>query len=139
MVLNCALVGRSNAFLLCMEALHSANHPQEPYQRNGCKELGFGPCYECEHKHCDYHLDDECANPDQTISPFVKGCTFKFHEKAPQMMGERICNACGRDVLGFVYQCIDKVAQDLHPCCAKLQLTLSSEEETLDLRKKLPS
>ncbi|KAJ8760338.1 hypothetical protein K2173_011891 [Erythroxylum novogranatense] len=114
-------------------------HPQEPYQCNGCKELGFGPCYECEQPNCDYHLHDECANPDPTIThPFMRGCTFKFHQKAPQM-GYRICDACGRDVLGFVYQCTHKDPFDLHPHCAKLPHTLASGEIKLKLKKKLPS
>ncbi|KAJ6350239.1 hypothetical protein OIU78_006411 [Salix suchowensis] len=113
--------------------------PQEPYWCNGCMGLGFGPCYECEHEGCGFYLHEECANAAPSIShPFSK-CSLKFHYNAPQG-DERYCDACGEDVLGFVYQCSHKHPHDYHPRCLKLPLTLTAGDGLiLKLRKKLPS
>ncbi|KAJ6768012.1 BINDING PROTEIN putative-RELATED [Salix koriyanagi] len=113
--------------------------PQEPYWCNGCMGLGFGPCYECEHEGCGFYLHEECANAAPSIShPFSK-CSLKFHYNAPQG-DERYCDACGEDVLGFVYQCSHKHPHDYHPRCLKLPRTLTAGDGLiLQLRKKLPS
>ncbi|KAK9282652.1 hypothetical protein L1049_010871 [Liquidambar formosana] len=110
-----------------------------PYQCDGCKELGFKACYRCEYVDCDFHLHEECATASSsTFHTFFKKCDFKFNEKAP---GEcpRYCDACGKDVLGFVYQCTHKKAYDLHPCCVKLQHTIKGDGIELKLSKKVSS
>ncbi|CAK7325683.1 unnamed protein product [Dovyalis caffra] len=114
-------------------------YPQEPYECDGCKGLGFGPCYKCEHEDCNFYLHADCAHPTPSaFHPFSR-CSLKFHSKAPQY-GERYCDACGQDVLGFVYQCKHKKPCDYHPGCLKLQRTLTAEDGTrLHLTEKLPS
>ncbi|XP_050210979.1 uncharacterized protein LOC126661207 [Mercurialis annua] len=113
--------------------------PQAPYQCDGCKERGFGLCYECEYEGCNFSLHDECANaPQSAYHPFLKDCNLSFHSKAPQH-GERYCDACGKDILGFVYQCNHKRPHDLHPCCIKLQRALTADGVTICLSDKLPS
>lgn len=115
-------------------------HPRKPYECDGCKGLGLGPCYKCEHEDCNFYLHEECAKATPSAShPFSK-CTLRFHSRAPQK-GERYCDACGQDVLGFVYQCKhNKNPHDYHPSCLKLQRTLTADDGTrLHLREKLPS
>ncbi|EEF31523.1 protein binding protein, putative [Ricinus communis] len=113
--------------------------PQEPYLCDGCKERGLGLCYECEHEGCNFSLHEECANASQsTYHPFLNDCNLNFHMKAPQD-GKRYCDACGKDILGYVYQCNHKRPFDLHPCCVKLQRTLSADGVTIHLKEKLPS
>ncbi|KAF9674740.1 hypothetical protein SADUNF_Sadunf10G0158300 [Salix dunnii] len=114
-------------------------YPKEPYRCEGCKELGFGPGYECEHEDCCFYLHEECANATPSAFHSFLKCSLKFHSRAPQGDG-RICDACGQDVLGFVYQCKHKNPHDYHPSCLKLQRTLTAEDGTrLHLKKKLPS
>ncbi|KAK4579132.1 hypothetical protein RGQ29_028989 [Quercus rubra] len=112
---------------------------QEPYSCDGCKQRGFRlgerSCYEC--KQCNFHLHEECAMPESSaFHPFFKTCEFKFVEN---VQGERRCDACGKDVLGFVYQCQHKKAYDLHPCCMKLERTLNGDGVKLYLREKVSS
>ncbi|KAB5538823.1 hypothetical protein DKX38_016356 [Salix brachista] len=112
-------------------------YPQAPYKCEGCKELGFGPCYECEHEDCSFYLHDECATPSPSHS--FSDCSLKFHSRAPQG-GERVCDACGQGVLGFRYQCTHKKPHDYHPSCLKLKRTLTAEDgTTLHLKEKPPS
>lgn len=114
-------------------------HPREPYECDGCKGLGLGPCYECEHEDCSFYLHEECANASPSAFHSFSKCTLRFHSRAPQE-GGRFCDACGQDVLGFVYQCKHKKPHDYHPSCLKLQRTLTAEDGTrLHLREKLPS
>ncbi|KAG5237587.1 protein binding protein [Salix suchowensis] len=118
-------------------------YPQEPYKCEGCKELGFGPCYECEHEDCNFYLHEECANATPSAFHSFLKCSLKFHSRAPQgapQGGERFCDACGQDVLGFVYQCKHKNPHDYHPSCLKLKRTLTAEDGTrLHLKEKPPS
>ncbi|KAL0007239.1 hypothetical protein SO802_008741 [Lithocarpus litseifolius] len=114
---------------------------QQPYSCNGCMQRGFRlgdiSCYEC--KQCDFHLHEECAMPESyAFHKFFKTYKFKFVEN---VQGERRCDACGKDVLGFVYQsqCQHKDPYDLHPCCMKLQPTLNVDGVKLCLRKKVSS
>jgi len=115
-------------------------YPREPYECNGCRVLGLGPCYECEHEDCSFYLHEECANATPSaLHSFNSKCSLRFHSRAPQR-GRRFCDACGQDVLGFVYQCKYKKPHDYHPSCLKLQHTLTAGDGTrLHLRKKLPS
>ncbi|KAJ1443169.1 hypothetical protein SESBI_00453 [Sesbania bispinosa] len=111
-----------------------------PYRCSGCKELGFGSSYRCEFNNCSYILHQECAN---AVSPafhsFFKGSCFEFHERAPGYR-TRICDACGKDVKGFVYHC-SSTGFDLHPCCLNLKDSVSDEggNVTLKLSQKVPS
>ncbi|KAJ6720428.1 CYSTEINE/HISTIDINE-RICH C1 DOMAIN FAMILY PROTEIN [Salix viminalis] len=114
-------------------------YPRAPYKCEGCKELGFGPCYECEHEDCSFYLHEECANAAPSASHSFLECNLKFHSRAPQG-GERFCDACGQRVLGFVYQCTQKNPHDYHPSCLKLKRTLTAEDgTTLHLKENPPS
>jgi len=110
--------------------------PGAPYTCSGCGELGFGSCYHCENINCSYVLHEVCANPDPyAFHPFFERSYFEFHQKPPGYK-TRYCNACGKDVLGFVYHC-SSTDYDLHPCCLKLQHSISDDNGnvTLDLSK----
>ncbi|KAK4758217.1 hypothetical protein SAY87_019518 [Trapa incisa] len=48
------------------------------------------------------------------------------------------CNACEKDVGGFVYHCAAN-GYDLHPCCAKLPMVLNDGEVKLYLYSKVSS
>ncbi|KAJ6720425.1 CYSTEINE/HISTIDINE-RICH C1 DOMAIN FAMILY PROTEIN [Salix viminalis] len=114
-------------------------NPQEPYKCDGCKELGFGPCYKCEHEGCSFYLHEECANATPSAVHSYSECSLKFHFRAPQG-NKRCCDACGQDVLGFVYQCKNKHPHTYHPSCLKLKRTLTAKDgTTLHLKEKLPS
>ncbi|MCL7025692.1 hypothetical protein MKW94_006160, partial [Papaver nudicaule] len=92
----------------------------------------FGSCYRCEE--CNYDLHPDCISAASSIShPFYRKCNFKFL-KSPR--GERLCDACGGDVKGFVYHC-EKSGRDLHPCCSKLPIQIESEGVKLNLQEKL--
>ncbi|AES78147.1 hypothetical protein MtrunA17_Chr7g0223501 [Medicago truncatula] len=109
--------------------------PGEPYTCSGCKELGFGSSYHCENKNCSYVLHGECAYPDpHARHPFFRKSCFDFLRKPPGYK-RRYCNACGGDVLGFVYHC-SKTGYDLHPCCLKLQDSISDGDVKLQLYRK---
>ncbi|KAL1360133.1 uncharacterized protein LOC107485302 [Arachis duranensis] len=113
------------------------NPPGAPYKCNGCKELGFGPSYGCEI--CNYILHEECANVDRlAFHRFFPKSHFEFFEKAPGYR-TRYCDACGKDVLGFVYHC-SQTGFDLHPCCLKLKDSVCDKDGcvTLKLSQKVP-
>ncbi|XP_015961487.1 uncharacterized protein LOC107485466 [Arachis duranensis] len=113
------------------------NPPGAPYKCNGCKELGFGPSYRCEI--CNYILHEECANVDRlAFHRFFPKSHFEFFEKAPGYR-TRYCDACGKDVLGFVYHC-SQTGFDLHPCCLKLKDSVCDKDGcvTLKLSQKVP-
>ncbi|XP_068651709.1 uncharacterized protein [Aristolochia californica] len=121
------------------------SHPQHtlkieytevPFSCDGCKEAGIGLKYKCEV--CDFDLHKACALPPSSITnPFYKKCDFRFYYKTPGSV-MRICDACGNDVLGFVYHC-DRCGFDLHPCCANLPHVLDDGERSLYLCMKLSS
>ncbi|KAJ6720426.1 CYSTEINE/HISTIDINE-RICH C1 DOMAIN FAMILY PROTEIN [Salix viminalis] len=110
-----------------------------PYKCEGCKELGFGSCYECEHEGCSFYLHVECAIDIPSYPHSIVKGSLKFHHKAPQG-GYRVCDACGRAVSGFVYQCDEyKDPRDYHPSCLKLERTLTAKDgTTLHLKEKKP-
>lgn len=107
------------------------------YMCEGCKELGLGPCFECQD--CNFHLHEECAMPSKSsYHPHFKRCEFTFREETYN--GGRYCDACGKDVMGFVYQCTHDNAHDLHPCCLKLQRKIiAGDGLVLRLSDKVPS
>nr|XP_004516058.1 uncharacterized protein LOC101504051 [Cicer arietinum] len=106
--------------------------PEAPYKCSGCGELGFGTSYHCENFNCTYILHQECANPDPfAFHPFFEKSTFEFYKKAPR--NRTYCDACGKDVLGFVYHC-SKTGYDLHPCCLKLKHIISNESANVTLK-----
>lgn len=101
---------------------------KEPYKCNGCKELGFGSPYVCKHQECNFHLHEECASvdPPPVSHPYLKGCELVFCKESYR----KFCDACGKDVLGFSYQCTHKKAHDLHPCCLNLSPTITCDDGT---------
>ncbi|KAF8402895.1 hypothetical protein HHK36_010987 [Tetracentron sinense] len=122
----------------------SHSHPliyepnRAPYKCNGCKEPGFGPTYLCEHRDCNFNLHVPCARASgSTVHSFYEDCEFIFYTQAPGG-SRRHCDACTKDIKGFVYHCEEK-GYDLHPSCAYLPLALESSEVKLDLTMKIKS
>ncbi|KAA8545925.1 hypothetical protein F0562_020624 [Nyssa sinensis] len=119
------------------------SHPQHklqfdytefPFKCDGCKEVGIGSHYKC--GICDYDLHTHCALPSPSISHlFYTQCSFQFLPRPPGNTA-RYCNACQRDVTGFVYHC-QKCGFDLHPCCARLPMVLDDGEVKLYLYRKV--
>ncbi|KAK3021772.1 hypothetical protein RJ639_045094 [Escallonia herrerae] len=106
----------------------------DPFKCDGCKEVGIGSSYKC--NTCDYDLHMHCALPSPYIShPFYTKCSFQFLARPPGNT-PRYCNACEKDVTGFVYHC-KSCGYDLHPCCAKLPMVLDDGEEKLYLHRKV--
>ncbi|GFY82180.1 hypothetical protein Acr_02g0004200 [Actinidia rufa] len=102
----------------------------------GCKEQGFGSRYKCEH--CSYELHPECKCRKPTIThDFFPGSVFEFYEHIPGSCG-RICDACGKDINGFVYHCWED-GWDLHPCCSNLVKELRIDGTDFILRDKVKS
>lgn len=112
------------------------SHPQHklryeygevPFKCDGCKEVGIGSRFKC--SHCDYDLHRHCAVPAPSSGavfyhPFYRKCAFQFLTRPPGD-AQRYCNACQKDVNGFVYHCF-KCGFDLHPCCANLPHALDA-------------
>ncbi|XP_012091484.2 uncharacterized protein LOC105649450 [Jatropha curcas] len=110
--------------------------PPAPYRCDGCKELGFDICYQCET--CNhFSIHRECAIPTSpTYLQFFDDCRFEFYDKSQITPDKgRDCDVCGLDIKGFVYQCSCK-KYDMHPHCAKLPETLDGEGVKLQLKKK---
>ncbi|GFY89964.1 cysteine/histidine-rich C1 domain family protein [Actinidia rufa] len=104
------------------------------FKCDGCKEVGIGSRYRC--ATCDYDLHMHCALPTPTLShPFYTKCSFQFHPRPPGPT-PRYCNACEKDITGFLYHCKD-CGFDLHPCCAKLPVVLSDDDVKLYLYRKV--
>ncbi|CAK9142615.1 unnamed protein product [Ilex paraguariensis] len=109
-------------------------HTKFPFKCDGCHEVGIGSLYKC--TTCDYDLHLHCALPATTIShPFYTKCSFQLLARPPGSI-QRYCNACGKDVTGFVYHC-KSCGFDLHPCCAKLPRMLDDGEVKLYLYRKV--
>lgn len=114
------------------EITHSS-HPQHklrfeyaevPFKCDGCKEVGIGSRFKC--GICDYDLHRQCAQPSVAPlrHPFYPKCAFQFLARPPGD-GPRFCNACERDVAGFVLHCYS-CGFDLHPCCAALPTVIEA-------------
>ena len=109
-------------------------HTEFPFKCDGCKEIGIGSRYRC--AICDFDLHTHCALPSPAIShPFYPKCSFQFLPRPPGST-PRLCNACEKDVTGFVYHC-NSCGFDLHPCCAKLPMTINDREVKLYLYRKV--
>ncbi|KAK8671724.1 hypothetical protein V6N13_038311 [Hibiscus sabdariffa] len=115
---------------------------EAPFSCDGCKELGFGPCYRCPNTSCNYIVHIECHIPLPTISShqFFKGCNFKFHKESPTGPGTRICDVCASDIHRFSYQC-SRGKYDLHPHCANLppSFSLPDSDTKINLCEKIKS
>lgn len=102
------------------------DYSESPFRCDGCREAGIGNRYRC--AVCDFDLHRHCALPTTASPPlnhpFFRKCYFYFLPRPPGD-GARYCNACGRDVLGFVYHC-RSCGFDLHPCCAALPFSLDA-------------
>ncbi|KAE8677378.1 CASP-like protein [Hibiscus syriacus] len=119
------------------------SHPQHilkfeytevPFKCDGCKEVGIGSHYRC--SFCDFDLHMHCAIPSLSIyHPFYTKCSFQFFYRSP---GDtpRYCNACEKDINGFIYHC-KSCGFDFHPCCAKLPMVLDDGEVNLYLHRKV--
>jgi hypothetical protein len=101
-----------------------------PHTCSGCGELGFGSSYHCENFNCNYILHEECAYPDYSyvFHPFFEKSNFEFYNTPPGYRA-RYCDACGKDVLGYVYHCTSTNI-DLHPCCLKLKIVFPMKVES---------
>jgi len=87
---------------------------EQKFECNGCKQHGKGISYRCEP--CDYDIHTCCVPPETSLKhPLLNGCKLDFLLKPPGP--RRMCDACGEEVLGFVYYNRDRDI-DLHPCCA---------------------
>ncbi|XP_010255009.1 PREDICTED: uncharacterized protein LOC104595803 [Nelumbo nucifera] len=111
-------------------------YAEAPFKCDGCKEAGIGSRYKC--NVCDFDLHMHCALPSPSIShPFYTKCSFQFLPRPPGDM-PRFCNACEKDVNGFVYHC-KSCGFDLHPTCANLPRVIEDGEVKLYLYRKLSS
>nr|XP_043627202.1 uncharacterized protein LOC122598688 [Erigeron canadensis] len=118
------------------EHLLQYDYTQVPFKCDGCNEPGIGSNYKC--TTCNHDLHVHCALPSPSIShPFYRKCTFEFLTTPPGSL-PRYCNACQKDITGYVYHCKD-CGFDLHPCCAKLPTMLNDGEIKLYLCRKVRS
>ncbi|KAI3789376.1 hypothetical protein L2E82_02169 [Cichorium intybus] len=112
------------------------NHTNTPFKCDGCKEAGIGSNYKC--TTCNHNSHIHCTLPSPSIThTFYPKCTFQFLPTPPGSL-PRYCNACEKDILGFVYHC-KSCGFDLHPCCAKLPTMLDDGEVKLYLCRKVRS
>ncbi|KAL8145695.1 hypothetical protein AgCh_003731 [Apium graveolens] len=109
----------------------------KPYNCDGCKEQGFGIRYTCESSTCNYVLHESCMFNSQTAThDFYPGCGFKFSYEPRNR--RTWCNACGKNINGFVYHCEDKDL-DLHPCCLNLKNKMVFDGVKFKLNEKVTS
>lgn len=91
-------------------------HLQSEFRCDGCQESGYGFRYRC--LPCDFDLHESCA---QTLKSILHSChpqhPLMFREKPVSL--DRVCDVCGKQVLGFLYDCRG-CGVDVHPSCAKL-------------------
>ncbi|KAL5710877.1 hypothetical protein ACHQM5_021388 [Ranunculus cassubicifolius] len=114
------------------EHILTLGNEKTQFKCDGCGEPGWGARYRCDD--CNYDLHKECTLASKTMyHPFYKKRHFQLLEQGAQ---GRYCDACGRDVLGFVYHCYE-TGYDLHPCCASLPLVLQGGGVELHLRDTL--
>lgn len=107
-----------------------------PFRCDGCKEVGIGTRFKC--TVCDYDLHKHCAVPNTSTvlyHPFYRKCMFEFMIRPPGDI-PRFCNACEKDVKGFVFHC-RSCGFDLHPCCANLPDLLHADDMKLYLYRKV--
>nr|XP_023918194.1 heat shock 70 kDa protein-like [Quercus suber] len=107
----------------------------DEYKCNGCKADGLGKRYRCDE--CDYDLHIACMHSTPTTThKLFKDSTFKFYDQLPRNCNKcrRDCDACGKQVKGFVYHCHEKDLV-LHPCCCNLKNELEYDGMKFRLRK----
>ncbi|XVE76789.1 hypothetical protein DITRI_Ditri13aG0008700 [Diplodiscus trichospermus] len=81
---------------------------------NGCRTLGSGIRYRCEH--CNFDLHDHCATCPLEFSSFMHHHGLKLvHE--PQ--ANRVCDLCNDPVEGLFYRC-NLCNFNVHPLCTNL-------------------
>ncbi|XP_022133591.1 uncharacterized protein LOC111006130 [Momordica charantia] len=111
----------------------------KPYTCYGCKEVGFGPHYQCENYYFDLHK--ECKFPETwPIShQFFPNSTFNFFRIPPKACHDdcrRLCDACRKPINGFVYHCQNQDL-DLHPCCRNLNKNYKIKDVEFNLHKEV--
>ncbi|KAF8025976.1 hypothetical protein BT93_F2724 [Corymbia citriodora subsp. variegata] len=109
-------------------------YSEVPFDCHGCKEAGIGLRYKCQL--CRYELHKACGSAPPTVThPYYKKCTFNYYYQPPDR-NLRVCDACGTDILGFVYHCQCRDL-DLHPCCVDLPQVLDDGNNVLYLSKSI--
>jgi hypothetical protein len=109
---------------------------QFPFKCDGYKEVGIESRYKCGIWDFDLHM--HCTIPTPSIThPFYTKCSFQFLSRLPGNV-VCFCNACEKDITGFVYHC-KTCGFDLHPCCTKLPMVLEDGEVKLYLYQKVSS
>ncbi|CAM0902033.1 unnamed protein product [Alopecurus aequalis] len=99
------------------------------FKCDGCQQYGAGQSYQCEP--CDYDIHTACVPPEKPLKhPRFNGCEFEFLLKPPGP--KRVCDACGTDVLGFMYYNRERDI-DLHPACAFQPDQVNLEGHLFDL------
>ncbi|XP_020592113.1 uncharacterized protein LOC110032725 [Phalaenopsis equestris] len=129
------------------DELNHFSHPQHklrfeyselPFKCDGCREVGIGSRFKC--SLCDFDLHTHCSAAAAAIPlphPFYPKCVFYFLPRPPGD-SPRYCNACNRDIAGFVYHC-RMCGFDLHPCCAALPHVLHADGDLRLLLRRLAS
>ncbi|KAH7518227.1 protein VACUOLELESS GAMETOPHYTES [Ziziphus jujuba] len=111
-------------------------YTEVPFNCDGCKEAGIGLKYKCQL--CEFDLHKSCAMAAPSLThKFYNKCVFQLLYRPPGEI-RRYCDACRKDVQGFVYHC-RRCGFDLHPCCANLPQVLDDGECHLRLCMKLSS
>lgn len=95
-------------------------HLPSEYRCDGCQESGYGFRYRC--GPCDFDIHESCAQaPNATLHSCHPQHPLVLRDKP--VSPQRVCDVCGRDVLGFVYDCRE-CDVDVHLSCAQLPQTL---------------
>lgn len=95
-------------------------HLQSEYRCDGCQESGYGFRYRC--GPCDFDMHESCAEaPNSTFHSCHPQHPLLLRDKPVSPL--RVCDVCGGDVSGFVYDCRE-CDVDVHPSCAQLPQTL---------------
>ncbi|KAK6136794.1 hypothetical protein DH2020_029464 [Rehmannia glutinosa] len=120
-------------------------YTEAPFKCDGCKEAGIGSRYKCSGAGGKYGGGGGACNFDLRTRiaryrrPLLHILFIPSARSVPQPAAgavARYCNACEKDVAGFVYHC-KSCGFDLHPCCAKLPMVLDDGEIKLYLYKKV--
>ncbi|GLJ33394.1 hypothetical protein SUGI_0671690 [Cryptomeria japonica] len=110
-----------------------AEHLQDTYICDGCKERGTEWRYRC--CACNYDMHNFCATASPSI-PHPLSDSKMILLSFPVVKDTLWCSACERSVLGLRYSCTAS-GDVLHPCCARLPKTHTNNSITLRFSKSL--